>query len=351
MKPAKLAFSVLSCRPPMAPLRLVPLFLAALATYESTCRSSAGAGQAPGGGSLDSDVNLAGVDTASLTSREKKDWSTWVSELLAPCPSEPVSVAQCVKESRKCAKCLPAARLLVKQVRAGKSRSQAEEAFFARFGADRVKAVDPSDSPSKGPASAPITIVEWADFQCPHCRHAAPVLEKMVSAHPGKVRLVYKFYPLQAHVHGESAARAAAAALKQGKFWEMHHILFEHQDAMEPRDLEKYAREIGLDIPKWKADWESEAMADRVSRDRKQGDLLTLSGTPAIFINGREFDLTKFDMNEDMADWIAVELELGPSAPVVAASEPGAQKSKASPASSASAKPADPPRPSDKKQP
>jgi thiol-disulfide isomerase/thioredoxin len=335
----------------MSAIRLVPLFLAALATYESTCRSSAGAGQSPGGGSGESEVNLPGVDTGSLTSREKKDWSTWVSELLAPCPSEPVSVAQCVKESRKCAKCLPAARLLVKQVRAGKSRSQAEEAFFARFGADRVKTIDPTDSPSKGPPSAPITIVEWADFQCPYCRHAAPVLEKMVSSYPGKVRLVYKFYPLQAHVHGESAARAAVAAMKQGKFWEMHHILFEHQDAMEPRDIEKYAREIGLDIPKWKADWESEITADRVSRDRKQGDLLALSGTPAIYINGREFDLTKFDMNEDMADWIAVELDLGPQGAVVAASEPGAQKSKAAPASSASAKPADPPRSSDKKQP
>jgi thiol-disulfide isomerase/thioredoxin len=341
---------MLSCRPPMSPLRLVPLFLAGLATYQSTCRSSAGAGQAPGGGS-ETDVNLAGVDTGSLTAREKKDWSTWVSELLAPCPSEPVSVAQCVKESRKCAKCLPAARLLVKQVRAGKSRSQAEEAFFARFAADRVKAIDPSDSPSKGPATAPVTIVEWADFECPHCRHAAPVLEKLVEAHPGKVRVVYKFYPLQAHVHGESAARAAAAAMKQGKFWEMHHILFEHQEAMEPRDIEKYARQIGLDFAKWKADWESEATADRVTRDRKQGDLLALSGTPAIFINGREFDLTKFEMNEDMDEWVAVELELGATGPVVPANELAAQKSKAAPASSAPAKPVDPPRPSEKKQP
>jgi hypothetical protein len=130
----------------------------------------------------------------------------------------------------------------------------------------------------------------------------------------------------------------------------MHHILFEHQESMEPRDIEKYAREIGLDYAKWKADWESEATADRVSRDRKQGDLLALSGTPAVFINGREFDLTKFDLNEDMEDWIAVELELGPSGAVAAATEPAAQKSKAAPSASASGKPADPPR-SDKKQP
>jgi thiol-disulfide isomerase/thioredoxin len=292
----------------MPPLRIVPLFLAAIATYQSTCRSSAGAGQSPG--SADPEVNLAGVDTGSLTPREKKDWSAWVSELLAPCPSEPVSIAQCVRESRKCAKCLPAARLLVKQVRAGRSRSQAEEAFFARFSPDRIKSIDVSDSPSRGPSSAPVTIVEWADFECPHCRHAAPRLEKVVESHPGKVRLVYKFYPLQAHVHGESAARAAVAAMKQGKFWEMHHVLFEHQEAMEPRDIEKYAKDIGLDFAKFKADWESEATADRVSRDRKQGDVVTINGTPTVYINGREYDLTKFDMEDDLDDWINLEVEL-----------------------------------------
>jgi predicted DsbA family dithiol-disulfide isomerase len=313
----------------MSPLRIAPLFLAAIATLQSTCRNSAGAGQAPAGG--DVDVNLAGVETGSLTPREKKDWSTWVSELLAPCPNEPVNIAQCVKESRKCAKCLPAARLLVKQVRAGHSRSQAEEAFFARFSPDRVKSVDASDSPSLGPSSAPVTIVEWADFECPHCRHAAPRLEKTVETHPGKVRLVYKFYPLQAHVHGESAARAAVAAMKQGKFWEMHHVLFEHQEAMEPRDIEKYAKDIGLDFAKWKADWESEAAADRVSRDRKQGDAVSINGTPTVYINGREYNLTKFDMEDDLEDWINLEIDLagqgeGSKPVAVPASAPSAKK-------------------------
>jgi protein-disulfide isomerase len=237
----------------------------------------------------------------------------------------------------------------LKQVRAGKSRSQAEEAYFARFSADRVKPVDPSDSPSKGPATAPVTIVEWADFECPHCRHASPLLDKLVEANPGKVRLVYKFYPLQNHVHGESAARAAVAAMKQGKFWEMHHTLFEHQDALEPRDIEKYAKELGLDMAKFKAEWESEATADRVSRDRKQGDALNLSGTPAIYINGREFELQKFDMNEDLSDWVALELEMGPGAPTALAAEPAAQKSKTAPQAPASGKAPEAPRPADKK--
>jgi hypothetical protein len=292
----------------MSPLRFAPLLLAALASYQSTCRSSAGAGQSPAGG--DPDVTLSGVDTTSLTPREKREWSTWVSELLAPCPNEPVSIAQCVKESRRCRKCLPAAQLLMKQVRTGRSRSQAEDAFFARFSPDRIKSIDPSDSPARGPASAAVTIVEWADFECPHCRHAAPLLEKVVDTHQGKVRLVFKFYPLQAHVHGELAARAAAAALKQGKFWEMHHILFEHQDALGERDIEKYAKDVGLDFVKWKTDWESETTADRVNRDRKQGDLVTVSGTPTVYINGREYDLAKFDLGDDLEDWIKLEIDL-----------------------------------------
>jgi thiol-disulfide isomerase/thioredoxin len=298
-------------------LRTAPLLLALISTaYQSTCRSSAGAGPAPGGGSAtDTDVTLPGVETGSLTGREKKEWSSWVSELLAPCSSEPVSIAQCVKESRKCSKCVPAARLLVKQVRDGRSRSQAEEAFFARFSPDRVRSVDVSDSPSRGPSSAPVNIAEFADFECPHCRHAAPVLEKLVEDYPGKVRFVFKFYPLSGHVHGESAARAAVAAMKQNKFWQMHHTLFEHQDALEPRDIEKYAKDIGLDMGKFKADWDLEATADRVSRDRKQGDQLSINGTPAIYINGREYDLTKFDMQDDLNDWIKLEIELANGAP------------------------------------
>lgn len=221
-------------------------------------------------------------------------------------------------ESRKCAKCLPAAQLLIKQVRAGRSRSQAEDAFFARFASDRIKPIDVADSPSRGSSSAPVTIVEWADFECPHCRQAAPLFEKVVEKHPGKVRLVFKFYPLQAHVHGESAARATVAAMKQGKFWEMHHILFEHQESLEPRDIEKYAKEIGLDMTKWKADWESEATADRVSHDRKQGDLVAVTGTPTVYINGREYDLTKFDMNDDLEDWVNLEIAMTTGAPTAA---------------------------------
>jgi hypothetical protein len=109
-------------------VRSFPLLIALISSSGSTCRSSSGAGQPSGGGEPSADITLEGVDTGSLTPRERREWSTYVSELLAPCPSEPVSIAQCVKESRPCNKCLSAARLLVRQVREGRSRSQAEDA-------------------------------------------------------------------------------------------------------------------------------------------------------------------------------------------------------------------------------
>jgi protein-disulfide isomerase len=290
--------------------RIVPLFVALVAGYHSTCRSSAGAGQAPAGASTDGEVTLSGVDVGSLTPREKREWSAMVSELLAPCPSVPVSLAQCVREGRNCVACLPAAKLLAKQVRAGRSRSQAEEAFYTRFSADRVHKVDIGDSPTKGPAAAPITVVEWADFECPHCRRVAPILEKLVDDYPGKVRFIFKVFPLPGHPHGDSTARAVIAAKNQGKFWEMHHALFEHQDALEPRDVEKYAKDAGLDLKKFKADIEAEATVDCIIRERKQAESLGSHGTPTVFINGREYDLGKFDFADDLTEWIKLEIEL-----------------------------------------
>ncbi len=310
----------------MYPGRFAPLLLALVASAQSTCRGSSNPSSQPAPGVVASDVELPGVDTGSLTPRERREWSTYVSELLAPCPNEATSIAQCVREARKCPSCLPAAKLLLKQVRDGRARSQAEEAFYGRFAADHVKTIDASDTPSKGPANAPVTIVEWADFECPHCGRAAPLLDKLPDEFPGQVRILFKFYPLGAHLHGEAAARAAAAAIPQGKFWEMHHTIFEHQDALEPRDLEKYAKEIGLDVPKWKAALDSEAVADRVSRDRKQGDALGITGTPTMFINGREYDLHAFHMGDDLHEWIDLEIALagGASAPAAASAAPPA---------------------------
>ncbi len=255
-------------------------------------------------------VDLPGVDTSALTTREKKQWSSYVTQLLAPCPDTPVSLAQCVLEKRNCNLCAPAASLLVQQVRRGKTRTEAEGFFRARFAPDVVKTIELGDSPSLGKADAPVVLVEWADFECPFCGQAHPKLKRLLEEYPDTLRFVFKHYPLGRHPNAEYAARAAAAAGKQGKFWEMHHVLFENQDELDKGKIELYARQIGLDITQFRADFDSEAVADEVARDRKQGDALEISSTPSMFINGRAFDLKYFSMSEDLAEWIELEAEL-----------------------------------------
>ncbi len=255
-------------------------------------------------------VKLEGIDTSALTPREQREWSTYVSELLAPCSDQPVSLAQCIRESRPCSLCLPAAKFLVQRVTRGGTRSQVEAAYRTRFSPDTAKSVDEGDAPSKGAKSGPVAIVEWADFQCPYCGAAAPVIDKLVDQYPESVRLVFKNYPLASHEHSEIAARGAVAAGKQGRFWEMHHKLFESQATGLDRDVVvRLAKELGLDEKRFAVDLDSEAVADAVNRDRKQAEKLELRGTPMIYINGRHFELEQFNLLEDINDWIELEIE------------------------------------------
>ncbi|HVY44928.1 MAG TPA: thioredoxin domain-containing protein [Minicystis sp.] len=287
------------------------------------------------------DVNLAGVDTSTLTPREKREWSAEVSELLAPCPDTPVSIAQCVKENRACKTCKPAAELLLQQVQAGRSKKDREDAFHARFDKDKVKNIPLDGDPSVGPDDAPETLVEWADFECPFCKMMAPILDDVVHHFPGQVRLVYRFYPLQAHPHGEIAARAAIAAQNQGKFWEMHHLLFENQEHLEPQDLEQYAKSLHLDVAKWKADLVSKETGERIDKDKKVADDLGLDGTPFLFANGRYVDLHLLvNPYTDLLDWVKLDIQLAGKTPNVAPSGSAAAGAPPAPSGSASAEPA-----------
>jgi protein-disulfide isomerase len=277
--------------------------LLSFAVSESTCGKSTGAEDAtkekPG-----PDVNLEGVDTAQLTAREKKEWSQYVSELLSPCSNVPVPIAQCVQEKRDCKKCVPAAKYVLRAVKDGLTREQVEKAYKNRFDADKVKSVPIDGSPVKGPESAAITLVEFADFECPHCGEFAPVLDKAIQEHKNDVRFVFKFYPLPGHPHADIAARAGIAAWRQGKFWEMHHALFLNQRHLEQPDLDSYAKELGLDVSRFHADMQANETTERIAKDKKLGEDLQIQGTPSLFINGRSYD-----GHQDLGDWIALDLQ------------------------------------------
>jgi protein-disulfide isomerase len=261
-------------------------------------------------------AQLPGVDTTGLTQRELGKWREYVSELLAPCPDQPVSIAQCVTESRACEACLPSAKFLVDRVRRGDARAQLEQAYRTRFSPDAVKSIDVAGSPAKGAEKPVVTLVEWADFQCPFCAVAAPLLKQVVEHYPNQVRLIFKNYPLSAHEHSEEAARAAIAAERQGKFWSLSQAFFDNQKVgLDEPNILKMARDLGLDMKNFEADRASESTADSVARDRKQADELGLEGTPMIYINGRHFSLDQFDLRQDLQPWIELELALNGAAP------------------------------------
>ncbi|HZY03432.1 MAG TPA: thioredoxin domain-containing protein [Anaeromyxobacteraceae bacterium] len=143
-----------------------------------------------------------------------------------------------------------------------------------------------ADGPSRGPAKAPVTIVEFSDFECPYCGRAEAVVNQVLETYGDKVRLVYRDYPLPFHPNAPKAAEAAHCAGDQGKYWQMHGKLFANQRALALDSLKGYAKDLGLDAGKFNACLDSGEKAKLVEANRKAGDEAGVSGTPAFFVNG-----------------------------------------------------------------
>jgi protein-disulfide isomerase len=150
--------------------------------------------------------------------------------------------------------------------------------------------VSPDDH-AQGRADAPVTLVEYGDYECPHCGHAHPVVKALQRLFGAQLRFVFRNFPLkEAHPHAQHAAEAAEAAGAQGRFWEMHDVMFEHQNALLDRHLREYARGIGLDAERFNDELVSHLHATRVRRDFAGGVRSGVNGTPTFFINGRRHD-------------------------------------------------------------
>jgi protein-disulfide isomerase len=152
---------------------------------------------------------------------------------------------------------------------------------------DLAAPVDPQRDHIRGPHKSPVTVVEYGDFECPYCGRAEPVVRELL-ADFGDVRYVWRHLPLSdVHPHAQLAAEAAEAAAGQGAFWEMHDTLFDHQDALRPADLIRYASDLGLDTERFARDLRKHAGAGQVAEDVDTADLSGVSGTPTFFINGQ----------------------------------------------------------------
>jgi protein-disulfide isomerase len=139
----------------------------------------------------------------------------------------------------------------------------------------------------RGEADAPV-ILEYGDYECPYSRQAFRGIERVERELPGRVRFAFRHFPLtEIHPHARAASTAAEAAARQGRFWEMHDLLLEHQDALEPDDLVRYAQQIGLDAEQFASDLSTHDGAGRVADDVDSADLSGVSGTPTFFVNGQ----------------------------------------------------------------
>ena len=152
---------------------------------------------------------------------------------------------------------------------------------------DLAVPVDPEVDHIRGPEEAPVTLLEYGDFECPYCGRAEPVIRELL-ADSGDIRYVWRHLPLNdVHTHAQLAAEGSEGAHMQGRFWEMHDVLLEHQDELRPGDLIRYADELGLDTDRFADDLRNHRVAARVARDVDSADLSAVSGTPTFFVNGR----------------------------------------------------------------
>jgi protein-disulfide isomerase len=149
--------------------------------------------------------------------------------------------------------------------------------------------LDLTGAPARGSATAPVTIVEFSDFQCGFCQRATGTVAEILKRYDGKVRLVFKHFPIEGHNDAPLAHRAAMAANQQGKFWEMHDRIFANQRAMKRDDLLAHARALGLDMGKFTADMDGSAFEPVMQRDRSEGEALGVDGTPTFYVNGTPF--------------------------------------------------------------
>ena len=168
--------------------------------------------------------------------------------------------------------------------------------------------------PTKGPESAPITIVEYADFQCPYCTRALASLKQVEEKYAGKIRIVFRDFPLsQIHPFAAKAAEAGACANDQGKFWPMHDKLFANQTKLAVTDLKQHATDLGLDATEFGTCLDSGKHAAEIKKSVEEGQRYGLSGTPSFFINGRL--IVGAQPYDSFAQVIDEELERTPSAP------------------------------------
>jgi protein-disulfide isomerase len=209
-----------------------------------------------------------------------------------------MKVAECRVKDSNCYYSKGLASVIVASLRAGKSEKEAlADAEASRFAHPPVHKLleDPIEvptagAPETGPNDAPITLVEFSDFQCPYCSVATPQLQLVLKTYPTQVRLFFKHFPLDMHSQAALAADAAVAAQKQGKFWPMHDALFASHNDLSRATILALASAVGLDMKRFEADLDSPEIRKAVAHDLEDGSNVGVMSTPTLFIDGQHYN-------------------------------------------------------------
>jgi protein-disulfide isomerase len=254
----------------------------------------------------DDNTPPAGIDLSKLDEFQKKVFYRVVNKESSIC-GQAHSLLQSAKKDPSCRRSMNAVRYVVRLVEQGYTDSEVGEALAKRYRSSVPKAIDVAEAPVKGNVSAKVSLVEFADYECPHCKRLQSVLKQVMDEFRGEVKLYFKHYPLPQHTNARLAAEAAVAAQKQGKFWQFEEKLWANQENLTPSELEKFAKEVGLDVAKFRQDLEAPATKARVQKDRVDGGTLGLSSTPTLYINGREY--TDPRDADSLREWIKEDLQ------------------------------------------
>jgi protein-disulfide isomerase len=240
---------------------------------------------------------LPNIDFTGLSSDQKAMVLKLLREQDCSCACA-MKIAECRMKDPSCSYSAGLAAAIVDAVKACKNETDALAAAKSSKWAhvrgakllDDPVAIPIEGSPSMGPPTAKVTLVEFSDFQCPYCAAAIPEIAAALKAYPNQVRLIFKQFPLETHSQAEFAAQAALAAQKQGKFWLMHDAMFAHRTGLSRESIMEFAKQSGVDLKKFTADVDSIAVREQIVRDIQDGEQAGVDGTPALFINGQHYN-------------------------------------------------------------
>ena len=233
-----------------------------------------------------------GIGFEILDADERQTFVDLASGELCPCPGAPISLAECLAEAEVCSLAREVAWLMFRHIKEDMTAAEVRERL-TRF---ITQATTPRDfelegAPVRGSTDADVQIVVFSDFECPHCRRFVTTGEQLCEEFGDQIALYFKHFPIPSHANAMHAARAASAAGRQDRFWEMHDTLFENQSRLQTaRDIDavilELAQEVGLDVDQFRTDYADPALQTAAEHDRDEGRAAGVNSTPTCFING-----------------------------------------------------------------